>query len=72
MSCRKGIKLGPHVSARQRELLVAFMEGDPFLVRAACALGRENMAERKQTLWSEFAALLNAEGPAIKTAEQWQ
>ncbi|KAH7973691.1 hypothetical protein HPB49_004013 [Dermacentor silvarum] len=72
MSSHKTVKLGPHVSARQRELLVAFMEGHPFLVRAACALDREVTAVRKQALWSELAALLNAEGPAVKTAEQWQ
>ncbi|KAH7958834.1 hypothetical protein HPB49_005684 [Dermacentor silvarum] len=71
MSSRKSVKLGEYVSARQRELLIAFMEGHPFLVTAACALGQK-IAERRQALWSELAALLNVEGPAIKTAEQWQ
>ncbi|KAH7941675.1 hypothetical protein HPB49_016033 [Dermacentor silvarum] len=28
--------------------------------------------ERKRQLWNELATLLNAEGPARKTAEQWQ
>ncbi|XP_070382835.1 uncharacterized protein [Dermacentor albipictus] len=72
MSSHKNVKLGPHVSPHQRELLVAFMEGHPYLVRASCALTPECTVERRRQLWSELAALLNTEGPAAKTAEQWQ
>ncbi|XP_054922311.2 uncharacterized protein [Dermacentor andersoni] len=72
MSSHKNVRLGPHVSPHQRELLVAFMEGHPYLVRASCALTPECTVERRRQLWSELAALLNTEGPAAKTAEQWQ
>ncbi|XP_070392599.1 uncharacterized protein [Dermacentor albipictus] len=65
-------RLGPHVSARQRELLVSFVEEHPYLAKASCVLGQQLTAARKEELWQQVTALLNAEGPAVKTAAQWR
>ncbi|XP_049517179.1 uncharacterized protein LOC125942947 [Dermacentor silvarum] len=72
MSSHKGSRLGPRVSARQREILVEFMERHPYLVKPSCALNPELTAARKEELWKELVSLLNNEGPAVKTVHQWR
>nr|XP_054920781.1 uncharacterized protein LOC126518091 isoform X3 [Dermacentor andersoni] len=72
MSSHKDVRLGPHVSPHQRDLLVAFMEKHAFLVTASRVPSPEATVERKRELWEEIAALLNAEGPARKSLRKWQ
>ncbi|KAH7934080.1 hypothetical protein HPB49_021199 [Dermacentor silvarum] len=72
MSSHKGSRLGPGVSAGQREILVEFMERHPYLVKPSCALNPELTAARKQELWKQLVLLLNNEGPAVKTVYQWR
>ncbi|XP_050023904.2 uncharacterized protein [Dermacentor andersoni] len=72
MSSHKDVRLGPHVSPHQRDLLVAFMEKHAFLVTASRVPSPEATMERKRELWEEIAALLNAEGPARKSLRKWQ
>nr|XP_054924945.1 uncharacterized protein LOC129383936 [Dermacentor andersoni] len=64
--------LGPHVSPRQRTLLVEFMEQHPWLVKGSSVLTPEVTKASKARLWRELAEILNAEGPAMKTADQWR
>ncbi|XP_070378182.1 uncharacterized protein [Dermacentor albipictus] len=72
MSSHRDVVLGPHVSHRQRELLVSLMEEHPYLAKASCVLGPMLTVARRSELWNELAALLNMEGPAVKTAAQWR
>nr|XP_054927555.1 uncharacterized protein LOC129385215 [Dermacentor andersoni] len=72
MSSQQVRRLGPHVSERQREILVSFVEEHPYLAKASCVLGQQLTAARKEELWQQVTALLNTEGPAVKTAAQWR
>ncbi|XP_065287759.1 uncharacterized protein [Dermacentor albipictus] len=72
MSSHRDVVLGPHVSHRQKELLVSFMEEHPYLAKASCVLGPMLTVARRSELWNELAALLHMEGPAVKTAAQWR
>ncbi|XP_054931063.1 uncharacterized protein [Dermacentor andersoni] len=72
MSSQQVRWLGPHVSERQREILVSFVEEHPYLAKASCVLGQQLTAARKEELWQQVTALLNTEGPAVKTAAQWR
>ncbi|XP_065311568.1 uncharacterized protein [Dermacentor albipictus] len=72
MSSQQVRRLGPHVSERQREILLSFVEEHPYLAKASCVLGQQLTAARKEELWQQVTALLNTEGPAVKTAAQWR
>ncbi|KAH7950038.1 hypothetical protein HPB49_018918 [Dermacentor silvarum] len=72
MSSHKGSRLGPRVSARQREILVEFMERHPYLVKSSCAPSPELIAARKDDMWKDVVSLLNNEGPAVKTINRWR
>ncbi|KAH7970244.1 hypothetical protein HPB49_001618 [Dermacentor silvarum] len=67
MSSHKNVRLGPHVSRSQRELLVAFMEEHAYLVTTSRVPSAEVTAERKSELWEQITAALNAEGPSKKS-----
>ncbi|XP_077498630.1 uncharacterized protein LOC144109706 [Amblyomma americanum] len=60
------------VSKEQLLMMVEFMEQHPALAHAASPLSGGYTAARRHELWQQLAALLNAAGPAEKTALQWR
>ncbi|KAK8769515.1 hypothetical protein V5799_014019 [Amblyomma americanum] len=60
------------VSKEQLLMMVEFMEQHPALAHAASPLSGGYTAARRRELWQQLAALLNAAGPAEKTALQWR
>ncbi|XP_054924211.1 uncharacterized protein [Dermacentor andersoni] len=68
----RNVPLGPRVSARQRELLLSVVEEHAALVAPSYPLGPSLTKADKEALWAQLKALLDAEGPARKTVQQWQ
>ncbi|XP_054926020.1 uncharacterized protein [Dermacentor andersoni] len=63
---------GPRVSKQQAAILVQFIEQHPYLARASTEFSPRMTAARKNELWEEVAAVLNAQGPAVKTTSRWR
>ncbi|KAH7938311.1 hypothetical protein HPB49_022434 [Dermacentor silvarum] len=64
--------MGPRVSEGQRETVLAFMEPHLQLALRSSELGPGfSLVDRRQ-LWQQLADVLNAEGPVVKTVDQWR
>ncbi|XP_054919610.1 uncharacterized protein [Dermacentor andersoni] len=63
---------GPRVSKEQAAILVQFIEQHPYLARASTEFSPRMTAARKNELWEEVAAVLNAQGPAVKATSRWR
>ncbi|KAH7946402.1 hypothetical protein HPB49_024444 [Dermacentor silvarum] len=63
---------GPRVSAEQSAILLQFIEQHPYLARTSTELSPRMTAARKNELWEQLAALLNEQGPAVKTPIRWR
>ncbi|KAH7949384.1 hypothetical protein HPB49_008941 [Dermacentor silvarum] len=63
---------GPRVSEGQRETVLAFMEQNLQLALRSSELGPGFIPVDRRRLWQQLADALNAEGPVVKTVDQWQ
>ncbi|XP_072141080.1 uncharacterized protein [Dermacentor andersoni] len=63
---------GPRVSKEQAAILVQFIEQHPYLARASTEFSPRMTAALKNELWEEVAAVLNAQGPAVKATSRWR
>nr|XP_054928099.1 uncharacterized protein LOC129385491 [Dermacentor andersoni] len=60
------------VLAAPATMLIEFIEQHPYLSRGATSLSPSMSAARKKAICEEIAAVLNAIGPAVKTARCWR
>lgn len=60
------------ISIRQEETLINFMELNPRLASKSGEFDPNFTAAKREQLWEELAALLNAEGPPVRTAQAWR
>ncbi|KAH7977951.1 hypothetical protein HPB49_004034 [Dermacentor silvarum] len=63
---------GPRVSEGQRETVLAFMEQHLLLALRSSELGPGFTLVHWRRLWQQLTDALNAEGPVVKTVDQWQ
>ncbi|KAH7936335.1 hypothetical protein HPB52_021541 [Rhipicephalus sanguineus] len=63
---------GPRVSTAQRDVLIHFLEQQPYLGRSCTEVSPRMTAARKKQLWQEIATLLNQQGPAVKSPLLWR
>ncbi|XP_070379249.1 myb-related transcription factor, partner of profilin-like [Dermacentor albipictus] len=63
---------GPRVSQEQTDILVQFIEQHPYLARASTEFSPRMTAARKNELWEAVAAVLNGQGPAVKSTSRWR
>lgn len=59
---------GPRISPQQWEIIISFMVQEPLLGRDASDL-RPDLRER---LWQNLAAVLNRQGPASRSVDEWR
>ncbi|KAH7937487.1 hypothetical protein HPB49_017211 [Dermacentor silvarum] len=64
--------MGPRVSEGQRETVLAFMEPHLQLALRSSELGPGFSLVDRRRLWQQLADVLNAEGPVVKTVDQWR
>ncbi|XP_070386615.1 uncharacterized protein [Dermacentor albipictus] len=60
------------ITIRQEEIIVNFMESNPRLASRSGEFDGEFTPAKRQDLWKQLAALLNAEGPPVKTEREWR
>lgn len=71
-SAKQSKKLQPRVSAAQKEHLYSFMRNHLLIARAASDFTGGVTHDRKEKLWKQLTAELNAIEPATKSWAPWR